>query len=115
MFTYLIKLSIDLIQFLGLTFIPATIFVLKMSSAFYVCYIFQARFMEANNIKAMFSEEIYVPPTAIWDSKNAYCSLLCHNDPLIISRESMHKHNFGQTLKLQCCGYREYNVKVIKI
>ena len=30
-----------------------------------------------------------------------YCSLLCHNDPSIISRESMHKHKFGQTLKLQ--------------
>ena len=30
-----------------------------------------------------------------------YCSLLCHNDPSIISRESMHKYNFGQTLKLQ--------------
>ena len=30
-----------------------------------------------------------------------YSSLLCHNDPSIISRESMHKHNFGQALKLQ--------------
>ena len=45
----------------------------------------------------------------------AYCSLLCHNDPSIILRESMHKHNFGQILKLQCCGYHEYKVKVIKI
>ena len=45
----------------------------------------------------------------------AYCSLLCHNDPSIILRESMHKHNFGQTLKLQCFGYHEYKVKVIKI
>ena len=27
----------------------------------------------------------------------------------------MHKHNFGQTLKLQkCCGYLEYEVNVIK-
>ena len=29
------------------------------------------------------------------------CSLLCHNDLSIISRESIHKYNFGQTLKLQ--------------
>ena len=41
------------------------------------------------------------PPTAILVGKHAYCSLLCHNDPSIISRESMHMHNFGQTLKLQ--------------
>ena len=27
----------------------------------------------------------------------------------------MHRHNFGQTLNLQCCGYHEYKVKVIKI
>ena len=26
---------------------------------------------------------------------------MCHNGPSIISRESMHKHNFGQTMKLQ--------------
>ena len=51
-------------------------------------------------IKAVFSEENYVLPTAIV-GKHAYCSLLCHNAPSIISRESMHKHNFGQTLKLQ--------------
>ena len=31
--------------------------------------------------------------------KHAYCSLLCHNDPSIISGESTHKHIFGQTLK----------------
>ena len=52
-------------------------------------------------IKSMFSEENYVPPTAIGVGKHPYCSLLCHNVPSIISRESMHKHNFGQTLKLQ--------------
>ena len=52
-------------------------------------------------MKAVFSEGNYVPPTAIGVSKHAYCSLLCHNVPSIISRESMHKHNFGQTLKLQ--------------
>ena len=40
-------------------------------------------------------------PTAIGVGKRAYCSLLCHNVPSIISRESMHKHNFGQTLKFQ--------------
>ena len=34
-------------------------------------------------------------------AKIAYCSILCHNDPPIISRESMHKHNSGQTLNLQ--------------
>ena len=55
----------------------------------------------AYNIKAVFSKENYVPPTSIWVGKHAYCSLLCHNDPSIISREGMHKHNFGQTLKLQ--------------
>ena len=44
----------------------------------------------------------------------AYCSLFCHNDPSHISRESMHKYNFGQTLNLQCYGYREYKVNVIK-
>ena len=33
--------------------------------------------------------------------KHAYCSLLCHNDTSIISKKSMHKHNFGQTLNLQ--------------
>ena len=27
--------------------------------------------------------------------------LLCHNDPSIISRENMHNHNYGQTLKLK--------------
>ena len=32
---------------------------------------------------------------------HAYCSLLCHNVPSIISRERMHKHTFRQTLKLQ--------------
>ena len=45
------------------------------------------------------------PPTANWVGMHAYCSLLCHNDtswiPPIISKESMHIHNFGQTLKLQ--------------
>ena len=48
------------------------------------------------NIKAVFSEENYVPPTTIEVGKHAYCSLLCHNVPSIISRESMHKNNFGQ-------------------
>ena len=55
-------------------------------------------------IKPVFSEENYVPQTANLIGKHAYCSLLCHNDtgwnPLIVSREHMHKHNFGQTLKL---------------
>ena len=59
-------------------------------------------------IKTVFSEENYVPPPK-----------LCHNDtdrnPSIISRESVLKHNFGQTLKLQCRGYLEYKVKVIKM
>ena len=31
----------------------------------------------------------------------AHFSLLIHNVASNISRESMHKHNFGQTLKLQ--------------
>ena len=53
-------------------------------------------------------------PTAIGASKHAYFSLLCHNVPSIISKESIYKHNFGQTLKLQI-GYSEYKVKVIKI
>ena len=52
-------------------------------------------------IKAVFSEENYVPPTTIGVGKHAYCSLLCHNVTSIISRESMQKHYFGQTLKLQ--------------
>ena len=52
-------------------------------------------------IKAMFPEENYVPTTAIWVDKHAYCSLLCHYDPSIISRESMHNHNYGQALKLK--------------
>ena len=26
---------------------------------------------------------------------------MCHDDPSIISRESIHKHNFGQALKVQ--------------
>ena len=57
---------------------------------------------EANKIiKAVFSEENYVPRTTIGVGKHTFCSLLCHNVPSIISRESMHKHNFGQTLKLQ--------------
>ena len=51
-------------------------------------------------IKAVFSEENFVPLTAIGVCKRALCSILCHNVPSIISRESMHKHNFGQTLKL---------------
>ena len=42
-----------------------------------------------------------LPPTSIGVGKHTYCSLLCHNVPSIISRESMHKHNFGQLLKLQ--------------
>ena len=63
----------------------------------------------------MFSEENYVPPTAIGVGKHAYCSLLCHNVPSIISMESMHKDNFDQTLELQSAGYCEYTVKVIKI
>ena len=40
-----------------------------------------------------------MPQTTILDGKHVYSSLLCHNDPSIISRESMYKHNFGQTLK----------------
>ena len=44
-------------------------------------------------IEAVFSAENYVPSTTIWVSRHAYCSLLCHNGPSIISRESMHKHN----------------------
>ena len=52
-------------------------------------------------IKAVFSDEHYVPPTAIGVGKHAYCSLLCYNIPSIISRESMQKHNFCKTLKLQ--------------
>ena len=31
-------------------------------------------------IKAVFSEENYVPQTANWVDNHAYCSLLCHND-----------------------------------
>ena len=30
-----------------------------------------------------------------------FCSFICHNDPSISSRESMHIHKFGQTLKLK--------------
>ena len=52
-------------------------------------------------IKAVFSEENYVPQITNWVN----CSSLCHNNTdwnsSIISRESMHKHNFGPTLKLQ--------------
>ena len=44
--------------------------------------------------------ENYALPTAIGVGKLAYCLLLCHNAPSIILRESMHKHTFGQTLKL---------------
>ena len=58
-------------------------------------------------IKAVFSEENYVPPTAIWACKH-FTALNCvtilqAEISSIISRESycMHKHNFGQTLKLQ--------------
>ena len=40
------------------------------------------------DIKAVFSEETYAP-TEIGVGKHAQCSLLCH------------KHNFGQTLKVQ--------------
>ena len=42
-----------------------------------------------------------LPLTAICVGNHGYCSLLCHNDPSIISRKSMHKHNFGQTLKIK--------------
>ena len=35
-------------------------------------------------IKAVFSEENYVPSIAIRVGKHAYCSLLCHNDPSTI-------------------------------
>ena len=52
-------------------------------------------------IKAVFSEENYIPQTAIGAGKHAYCPLLCHNVPSIISRDNMHKHNISQTLKLQ--------------
>ena len=57
--------------------------------------------MKDHLIKAVFSEENCVPATAIGDAKHAYYSLLCHNVPSIISRESIHKHNLGQNLKLQ--------------
>ena len=50
-------------------------------------------------IKAVFSEENYVPPPP--PTARAKLSLFCQNDPSIISRKSMHKHNIGQTLKLQ--------------
>ena len=44
----------------------------------------------------------YIPTTTIGVGKNAYCFfIVAHNIPSIISRESMNKHNFGQTLKLQ--------------
>ena len=55
---------------------------------------------DPNEHKAVFSEK-NCPPTPIRVSKHAYCSLLCHNVPSIISRESMQKHNFGQSLKIQ--------------
>ena len=54
------------------------------------------------------------PPTAIGVGRHAYCSLF-HNVRSIISMESMHKHNFDQTLELQSAGYGEYTVKIIKI
>ena len=49
---------------------------------------------QQEKIKAVFSE---LSPQLQFDMA---CTL-CHNDPSIISKESMHKHNFGQTLKLQ--------------
>ena len=42
-------------------------------------------------------------PTTIGVDRHAYCLLLfiVSQCSIIISRESMYKHNFGQTLKLQ--------------
>ena len=42
-------------------------------------------------------------PQSQFESASMLTALYCVtcNDPSIISRESMHKHNFGQTLKLQ--------------
>ena len=48
-------------------------------------------------IKAVFSEENYVP-----QSQFELASIIVSQWSItIISRESMHKHNFGQTFKLQ--------------
>ena len=48
----------------------------------------------------MFSEENYVPKPQI-ELASMLTAFYCVNDQSIISRKSMHKHNFGQTLKLQ--------------
>ena len=40
------------------------------------------------------------PPTTIRVDKPVGCSFICHNDPSIISRESMLTHKLGQTFKL---------------
>ena len=42
---------------------------------------------------------------------HAYCSLLCHNGPSIISKESMHIHNFGQTLNVVTVNIRSRLLK----
>ena len=57
-------------------------------------------FQSCQQLKQCFQKKT-MSPTAILVSKHAHCSLLCHNDPSIISRESMDKHNFSHTLKLQ--------------
>ena len=49
----------------------------------------------------MFSEENYVPPTAIGVGKHANCSLLCQNDSSIIVKGDHSQTQFGQTMKLQ--------------
>ena len=51
-------------------------------------------------IKAVFSEENYVSHNRN-RSQQACLLLFIVSQCSIISRESMHKHNFGQTLKLQ--------------
>ena len=40
-------------------------------------------------------------PKPQFESASMLTALYCVTDPSIISRESMYKHNFGQTLKLQ--------------
>ena len=61
-----------------------------------------------DELKQCFQRKTMSPRTANRVRKHVYCFLLCHNDtgwnPSIISRESMHKHNFGQALKLQSVG-----------
>ena len=47
----------------------------------------------------MFLEEKYVPPTTI-ESARMLTALYCVIMIQAVSRESMYKHNFGQTLEL---------------